>query len=104
MASKKPDVRLNALEREIGLDKAIALYERSIAQGSDENNAFERLATIYRGRNQIADEVRVSKKAVAFYEHAVFVERLESRLPILNQFTKRVRAAESILSSQQAKE
>lgn len=104
MASKSPDVRLNALEREIGLDKAIALYERSISQDSDENDAFERLATIYRGRNQIADEIRVSKKAVAFYEHAVFVEHLESRLPILNQFTKRVRAAESILSSQRAKE
>ena len=95
--SKNNNIKLNALEQEIGLAKAIQLYKRNISQNSDEDNAFERLAVIYRSRNQIEEEVDVSKKAVAFYEHAVFVEHLESMLPILNQFTKRLKAAQSLL-------
>ncbi len=97
--SKKAGVKLNALEQRIGLTEAIRLYKRNISQSSDEDNAFERLAVIYRSRNRIEDEVRVLKKAVAFYEHAVFAEHLESMLPMLNQFTKRLKAAESLLSS-----
>ena len=97
------DMKLNALERQIGLPKAIKLYKRNMSQNSDEDNAFERLAVIYRSRNQIQQEIRVSKKAIAFYEHAVFVEHLESMLPVLNQFTKRLKAAEAILSSQRSK-
>jgi hypothetical protein len=99
--SKKAGVRLNALEQRIGLTEAIRLYKRNISQSSDEDDAFERLAVIYKSRNRIEDEVRVSKKAVAFYEHAVFAEHLESMLPMLNQFTKRLKAAESLLSSRQ---
>lgn len=98
---KKMDIKLNALEQQIGLTKAIKLYKRNISQNSDEDNAFERLADIYRSRNQIEEEVCVSKKAVAFYEHAVFIEHLESMLPMLNQFTKRLKAAQSLLSSRQ---
>ena len=97
--SKRAGVKLNGLEQRIGLTEAIKLYKRNISQSSDEDNAFERLAIIYRSRNRIEDEVRVSKKAIAFYEHAVFAEHLESMLPMLNQFTKRLRAAESLLSS-----
>jgi tetratricopeptide (TPR) repeat protein len=97
-------MKLNALEQQIGLAKAIKLYRRNISQNSDEDNAFERLAVIYRSRNQIEEEIRVSKKAIAFYEHAVFDERLQSMLPILNQFTKRLKAAKSILGSQQSKQ
>ena len=97
--SKKAGVRLNALEQRIGLTEAIRLYKRNISQSSDEDDAFERLAVIYKSRNRIEDEVRVSKKAVAFYEHAVFAEHLESMLPMLNQFTKRLKATESLLSS-----
>jgi len=98
--SKSTGVKLNALEQRIGITKAIKRYKRNISQNSDEDNAFERLAVIYRSRNQIEDEIRVSKKAIAFYEHAVFAEHLESRLPMLNQFTKRLKAAQSLLSSQ----
>ena len=97
--SKNTNMKLNALEQQIGLAKAIKLYRRNISQNSDENNAFGRLADIYRSRNQIEEEVRVSKKAIVFYEHAVFAEHLESMLPMLNQFTKRLKAAESLLSS-----
>ena len=97
--SKKAGVKLNALEQRIGLTEAIRLYKRNISQSSDEDNAFERLAVIYRSRNRIEDEVNVSRKGVAFYEHAVFAEHLESMLPMLNQFTKRLKAAESLLSS-----
>ena len=97
--SKKADMKLNALEQRIGLAKAIELYKRNVSHNSDEDNAFERLAVIYRSRNRIEAEVRVSKKAVAFYEHPVFTEHLESMLPMLNQFTKRLKAAESLLSS-----
>ena len=99
--SKKAAVKLNALEQRIGLTEAIRVYKRNISQSSDEDDAFERLAVIYKSRNRIEDEVRVSKKAVAFYEHAVFAEHLESMLPMLNQFTKRLKAAESLLSSRQ---
>lgn len=97
--SKNTNMKLNALEQQIGLTKAIRLYKRNISQNSDEDDAFERLADIYRSRNQIEEEVRVSKKAIVFYEHAVFAEHLESMLPMLNQFTKRLKAAESLLSS-----
>jgi hypothetical protein len=94
------ELKLNALERRIGLAKAIELYKWNISQNSDEESAFERLAVIYRSRNQIEEEIRVSKKAIAFYEHAVFVEHLQSKLPMLNQFTKSLKAAKSILNSQ----
>jgi len=97
------EIKLNALEQQIGLAKAIKLYRQNISQNSDENNAFERLAVIYRSRNQIEKEIRVSKKAIAFYEHAAFDEQLQSMLPMLNQFTKRLKAAKSILRSQQNK-
>ena len=97
--SKKTGIKLNALEQRMGLTKAMKLYKRNISQSSDEDNAFERLAVIYRNRNRIEDEVRVLKKAIAFYEHAVFAEHLESMLPMLNQFTKRLKTAESLLSS-----
>ena len=97
--SKNSNMKLIALEQEIGLTKAIKRYKRNISQNSDEDNAFERLAVIYRSRNQIAEEVRVLKKAIAFYENAVFAEHLESKLPILNQFTRRLKTAQSLLSS-----
>jgi tetratricopeptide (TPR) repeat protein len=93
-------MKLNVLEKRIGLTKAIKRYKRNISQNSDEDNAFERLAIIYRSRNQIEEEISVSKKAIAFYEHAVFDERLESKLPKLNEFTKRLKAAKSLQSSQ----
>ncbi len=99
--SKNDNIKLNALEQEIGLAKAMKLYKRNISQNSDEDNAFERLAVIYRGRNQIEEEVCVLRKAIAFCEHAVFAERLESMLPTLNQFTKRLKTAQSLLSSRQ---
>ena len=99
MALESAGMRLNALERQIGLAKAVRLYKRNISENSDEDNAFERLAVIYRSRNQIEEEIRVSKKAIAFYEHAVFAENLESMLPVLNQFTKRLKAIQSLLSS-----
>jgi dihydroorotase len=93
-------MKLNTLERKIGLTKAVKRYKRNISQNSDEDNAFERLAIIYRSRNQIEEEIRVSKKAIAFYEHAVFTEHLESKLPKLNEFTKRLKVAQSLQSSQ----
>ena len=95
-------MKLNALEQQIGLAKAIKQYKRNISKNSDEDHAFERLALIYRSRNKIEEEILVLKKAVAFYEHAVFNERLESMLPMLNQFTKRLKFAQSLLSSQQS--
>ena len=104
MALEGVDMKLNALEQQIGLAKAIKLYKRNISQNSDEDNAFERLAVIYRSRNQIKEEIRVLEKATAFYEHAVFVEHLESMLPLLNQFTSRLKTAKSILPSQQSKQ
>ncbi len=76
MGLESTDIKLNALERQIGLAKAIKLFKRNISQNSNEDNAFERLAVIYRNRNQIEKEIRVSKKAIAFYEHVVFVEHL----------------------------
>lgn len=100
MDEETNSLKLNALERRVGLDKAIALYERNVSKSSDEDNAFERSADIYKSRNQLEDEIRILERAVAFYEQAVFVERLESKLPVLNQFTRRLRAAKSILSSQ----
>jgi tetratricopeptide (TPR) repeat protein len=102
LVNKNTNMKLNALEQQIGLAKAIKRYKRNISQNADEDNAFQRLAVIFRSRSQIEEEVRVLKKAIAFYENAVFAEHLESKLPILNQFTRRLKAAQSLLSSRQS--
>lgn len=41
MGLESTDIELNALERRIGLAKAIKLYKRNISQNSDEDNTFE---------------------------------------------------------------
>jgi tetratricopeptide (TPR) repeat protein len=87
----------NQLERELGIDQAIQLYEQDISNNTDENNAFERLAIIYRSHGKIADEIRVLEKAVAFYEYVVFIQHLDSRLATLNAFTSRLKQARSLL-------
>jgi hypothetical protein len=93
------ELKLNALEREIGLEDAIALYEEHVSRNSDEDDAFERLAIIYRSRNQIEDEIRVLGRAVAYYDRMVFVEQLESRLATLNRLAKRLKTAKSLFGA-----
>ena len=88
----------NQLEQELGIEKAIELYERDISNNTDENDAFDRLSQIYRSRNQIEDEIRVLKEAVAFYEYVVFIQHLDSRLSTLNAFTSRLKEARSLVS------
>ena len=63
--NKNTNLKLNALEQQLGLAKATQRYKRIISKHSDEDNAFERLALIYRSRNKIEDEILVLKKAVA---------------------------------------
>ncbi len=60
------DIKLNSLERQIGLARAIKLYKWNISQNSNEDNASERLAAIYRNRYQIEKEMSVAKKVIAF--------------------------------------
>ena len=60
------DIKLNSLERQIGLAKVIKLYKRNISQNSDEDSASERLAAINRNLYQIGKEMCVSKKVSAF--------------------------------------
>ena len=84
------------LEEKLGIDGAVAFYEREIAEGSEEREHFERLAILFRHKNRIDDEIGVLRKAVGIYERFVFAEKMESALPVLNMFTVRLREARSL--------
>ena len=84
------------LEEKMGIDEAVAFYEREIAEGSEEREHFERLAILYRHKNRIDDEISILQKAVGIYERIVFEEKRESGLSVLNKFTVWLREARSL--------
>lgn len=74
------------LERKGEIDEAIKLYELNI-NDNFEIVPYERLASIYRKRNQKEDEIRVLEKAVYVFTHIVYESRMD-RLPKLKEFEK----------------
>lgn len=70
------------LEKVNKVDKAIELYELNIKEKFIGSHPYNRLAIIYRKRNQLDDEIRVLEKAILAYKNngpklTRFKERLE---------------------------
>lgn len=83
------------LEKKGHIDKAIELYERNISENFTGNHPYDRMAIIYRKRNQIHDEIRVLEKAVWVFENIVDQKRTD-RLPKLDRFKKRLQKAQKL--------
>ncbi len=83
------------LEKKGHTDKAIELYEQNVSENFDGNHPYDRLAIIYRKRNQIDDEIRVLNKAIWVFENIVHQERGD-RLPKLNKFKERLQKAQKL--------
>ena len=83
------------LEKDGQVDEAIKLYERNIEENFEGNHPYDRLAIIYRKRNQIGDEIRVLEKAIWVFENVVYKERGD-RLPKLQKFEKRLERARKL--------
>lgn len=83
------------LEKKGDIDKAIELYEQNISENFIGNHPYDRLAIIYRKRNQIDDEIRALEKAVWVFKNIVDQERAD-RLPKLDRFKKRLQKAQKL--------
>jgi len=83
------------LEKKGEIDKAIKLYEQNISENFIGNHPYDRLALIYRKRNQIDNEIRVLEKAVWVFEKIVYDKRSD-RLPKLDRFKKRLQKARKL--------
>lgn len=83
------------LEKDGQVDEAIKLYERNIEENFEGNHPYDRLAIIYRKRNEIGDEIRVLGKAIWVFENVVHKERGD-RLPKLQKFEKRLERARKL--------
>jgi len=83
------------LEKKGHIDKAIELYEQNISENFIGNHPYDRLAIIYRKRNQIDDEIRVLEKAIWIFENVVHQARGD-RSPKLNKFKKRLQKAQKL--------
>jgi len=82
-------------EKDEQIDKAIKLYERNVEENFEGNHPYDRLAVIYRKRNQIGEEIRVLQKAIWVFENVVPQERVD-RLPKLQKFRKRLEKARKL--------
>ncbi len=83
------------LEKKGHIDKAIELYEKNISENFIGSHPYDRLAIIYRKRNQINDEIRVLEKAVWVFENIVYQKR-QDRLPKFDRFKKRLQKAQKL--------
>jgi len=83
------------LEKKGHVDKAIELYKQNISENFIGNHPYDRLAIIYRKRNQIDDEIRVLEKAIWVFENIVNKKR-QDRLPKLDRFKKRLHKAQKL--------
>ena len=52
-----------AFEKEGNIDKAIAVYEKNVAQDSDGTYAYDRLLVIYKKLKRVGDELRICQLA-----------------------------------------
>lgn len=82
-------------EKKGHIDKARALYEVNIAENFEGSHPYDRLAIIYRKRNQIDDEIRVLEKAVWVFENILNKKRQDS-LPKLDRIKKRLQKAQKM--------
>ena len=82
--------RLEKLGR---VDEAIPLYEANVKEDFDGSHPYDRLATIYRKREQLDDAIRVLERAVWVFENIVPEERdgRELKLAVLRKRLERAK-------------
>ncbi|MCK4817373.1 hypothetical protein KA005_16505 [bacterium] len=80
------------LEKNGKTDKAIKLYEQNIKEDFIGSHPYDRLAIIYRKRNQINEEIRILGKAIWIFENIVSKARADKE-PKLNKFKERLKKA-----------
>lgn len=83
------------LENKGKVDEAIKLYEQNAKENFEGNHPYDRLAIIYRRRNQLDEEIIVLEKAIWVFENIVYKERGD-RVPKLENFKKRLEKAKTL--------
>ena len=81
------------LEKRGMLEEAIKLYEQNVKENFGGSHPYSRLATIYRKRGQLDDEIRILEKAVQIYKNDG---------PKLQKFKERLQKARELKSKQKA--
>jgi len=76
-------------EKEREVDRAIELYEKNVEEGFEGNHPYDRLAVIYRKREEYEEEIRVLKRAIWIFENKVYRGRTD-REPKLKKFKERL--------------
>lgn len=90
------NLKAKKLEKAGNIDGAIRLYEENIEENFEGNYPYDRLAIIYKKRNQINEEIRVLKKAIWVFENIVSKARADKE-PKLDRFKERLKKAKGIL-------
>lgn len=105
--SQKPIIRnlhdseINILGKEAeekgDLDKAITLYEINLERNFKGNYPYYRLATLYRKKNMIQDEIRVLQKGISVFKNLKNQgsQRFDLNLKI-QKFEKRLKRANNL--------
>jgi tetratricopeptide (TPR) repeat protein len=88
------------LEKSGRVDEAILMYEANLRDNFEGNHPYDRLATIYRKRNEIDEEIRVLEKAIWVFQNVVDKWRGD-RPPKLAKFSKRLAKAKALKASAQ---
>lgn len=83
-------------EKQGEIDRAIALYEKNIAENFIGDGPYERLAIIYRRKKQYLEEKRVILKAIETFVYIVPEERRD-RLPKLKKFQERLQKVNKLI-------
>ena len=78
------------------VDEAVELYEKNIEENFEGNHPYDRLATIYRKKKDISNEIRVLEKAIYVFENIVYSQRGD-RLPKLERFKTRLEKVRKLL-------
>jgi len=86
------------LEKKGKTDKAIKLYEQNIKEDFIGDHPYNRLAIIYRKRNQIKEEIRILEKAIWVFENIVSKARPDKE-PKLYKFKERLKKANNFIKA-----
>jgi len=78
------------LERANRIDEAIQCYQANVSDGFEGNYPYDRLAIIFRRRNDPASEIAVLKRAVDIYSHLQGDSTLNAKLEKFRQRLNRV--------------
>ncbi|MDR6225724.1 HIRAN domain-containing protein [Desmospora profundinema] len=86
------------LEKDGFIDNAIELYELNIKEGFEGNGPYDRLAIIYRKREEYEEEIRVLKKGIEIFSKIEKTSPRSDVSPKLDKFKERLNKAEKFLN------